>query len=76
MFSLSVAAAESAGGSSPELVTEVVGVAARCPGTGEGVSGFFASLALEEDLPRQVHPLLPDFLVNSPSALQTPATSF
>ena len=52
---LSVAAAEGVrGGSSQELVTEVVGSAARVPGAGEGAPGFFASLALEEDLPRQV----------------------
>ena len=34
--------------------TEVVGVAGRYPGGGEGVPGFFQSLAGEEDLPRTV----------------------
>lgn len=34
--------------------TEIVGAAGRYPGAGEGTTGFFASLALEQDLPRHV----------------------
>ena len=37
-----------------ETATEIIGVAGRYPGSGEGVAGFFQSLAAEEDLPRQV----------------------
>lgn len=37
-----------------ETATEVVGVAGRYPGSGEGLSGFFESLAHEQDLPRAV----------------------
>ncbi len=37
-----------------DTTTSIVGLAGRYPGLGEGVHGFFASLAAEENLPRQV----------------------
>lgn len=41
-------------GDAAATTTDVVGVAGRYPGCGEGLPGFFASLAAQEDLPRQV----------------------
>ena len=44
----------SAGRQLAEIATEIIGVAGRYPGSGEGLPGFFESLAHEEDLPQSV----------------------